>query len=264
MNQNNDDEYKLGFWSSQPFIDAANILVASDEPLRALKLLEGLPGYYRDHIPPEIQKVKDEILEKLATAHWYSKEPTVELSDPKELLETVKGMLRWEQIKTDVEDFNKIGLVPHIWDMASGGFWLPLCLRELGLKFTYDFIGMCHEMNQKAIKELGDIYRWRIPPNSPVISFMCEILEHLHFETDLKVEMLKAGYHNPDIIHISTPKFSFDTRIEKGNWRDHGTLGHLRTYTLRDFYSVCYKMFPGYQWLFLDSKILHARGCKNR
>jgi len=75
------------FWDSKPFMDAANILAASDEPLRAIDLLNNLPGFYRDHIPHEIQELKTKIYQDLATPIFYQKElPSPNYSNPDILL----------------------------------------------------------------------------------------------------------------------------------------------------------------------------------
>lgn len=250
----------LDFWDSKPFIDAANILVASDEPLRALKLLDNLPGYYRDFVPKEITKLKIEILKNIATNTLYSSG-----YDP--ILTTVSlennascTTLRWEKIRDDVKAFNEKEITPHIIDMGPGEYWLPQLLKHVGLKFTYDDITMSMDGKRAAQEHFKDYYSQQ-PTDRPTIFVACEIIEHLHHEEDIASECYKLKTR-PAIIHISTPRYTFDTRLARLHWKTFGPIGHLRTYTLTEFENVVCKMFPEYDFVSTDSRVLHLRGEK--
>ena len=97
---------------------------------------------------------------------------------------------------------------------------------------------------------------------APRIFIACEIIEHLHHERDIRTEFERAKAQ-ADIIHMSTPKYTFDGRIERLNWKEAGELGHLRTYTPAEFMRVVTRMFPEYTFALYDSQILHLRGLKN-
>lgn len=249
---------ELGFWKSEPFIEAANILVAADEPLRALHLLENLPGYYRDHIPKEIFQLKRDILKQIATNTFYALEPDSELPDPDNFLHHHGHILRWNLIKKDVEEFNKRGLIPHILDIGPGSFWLLACLDYLELGFTYNDISMSSKIQDRAKEKYKHRYLIEPPTNQPHIVFACELIEHLHHETDILAEIMRAKV-NPHIIHVSTPKYSYDCRPEKLNWKEHGDLGHLRTYTPAEFMMKIHNMFPDYEKYFHDGQIMHVQ-----
>lgn len=251
------------FFDSKPFIDAANILVAADEPLRALKLLEGLPGFYRDNIPSEIHELKRRIKRDLATPTFYMEEkPSPRYADdnavndiPKLFGEYVTTLLRGQLIQKDVLEMNHS--IPSILDLGPGEYWLPIGMKYLiGRLFSYKGVGLCNSNEAGARPFLDDLFPYLGKPN---IFVACELIEHLHHEDDIRTEFER---HAPDasIIHISTPKYSFDGRADQIQWENKKGLGHLRTYTPREFHNVVARMFPEFQWKLWDSQILHMRG----
>jgi len=247
------------FFDPKPFIQAANILTAADEPLMALKLLELLPGYYRDHTPAAITSFRAEILKCLVTANWYSKCHDTILH-PNHAVELINGTLRGREVFKDVAALNAKNIIPHITELAPGEFWLPIGLLALGCAFDYYPIGLNKEAEQKA-KEF--IAFTRPKPEQVKIYCAFEIIEHLHNESDIRVESERLGIV-PDIIHISTPLYSYDGRMESLNWiKDKKDLGHIRTYTPNEFAQVAMRMFSGYHWSLIPERVMHLRGNLN-
>lgn len=248
------------FFDIEPFIKAANILVAADEPLRALQLLDNLPGYYRDNIPEEVEKIRSEIYALLATPTFYTTNKYDAFVRADEAEETVDKLLRGQLIQADVKKYNDEGKTPHIVDLGPGEYWLPIGLKKKGLSFTYKDIGLCIEAKEKAAAHIGNL--WTEPAvDAPVIFVACELIEHLHHETDIRVEMEKLKL-KPDVIHISTPLYTFDGRKHRLEWQKQGDLGHLRTYTPKEFSETIVKMFPTHTWMLTVSQIMHMRGFK--
>lgn len=256
---------KCQFWDSQPFMDAANILVAADEPLRALKLLQELPGYYRDHIPVEIHDLSKKILKMLATPVFYAGNFwDTHVGDVEKAVASLDGLLRGILIKTDVEEYNKQGITPHIIDLGPGEYWLPIALSKKGYHFTYQGLGLCDIAAQKAKDILPGHLVDKNPENAKATIFVaCELIEHLHYENDILVEFERSEA-NADIIHLSTPKYTYDIGARQIQWEGKGCLGHLRTYTPREFQDVVCQMFTGYTWGYCDDYIMHLRGTKNK
>lgn len=250
------------FFSAKPFLDAADILVAADEPLRALDLLKNLPAYYRDKVPEEIQTKINRIYARLATPAFYSQNiHDHNVMSPPRSSATMDAILRGQLILKDVQD-NQDGTWPHIFDLGPGEYWLPIALKYKGLKFTYQDVGLNPEAKRRAEEYLkfgGENPRH---PKAPVIFVACELIEHLHHEEDLRVEYERNSVH-ADIIHISTPKYTWDGRQERLNWdREGGDLGHLRTYTPGEFVLKVTKLFPEFDWQFFDAKVMHLRGTR--
>jgi hypothetical protein len=160
-------------------------------------------------------------------------------------------------IHADVKFLNSRDKEPHVIDYAPGDFWLPILLKEDGLRFTYQPIYLSDKAFEKTKHLFEDRIRKEKMFNEPTIFVACEIIEHLPNENELKIEMLKA-YGRCDIIHISTPKHSFD--YECKDWRERKLLGHLRAYTPHEFFSKVQQIFSEYEdFDFYDSVILHAR-----
>lgn len=251
---------KLEFFDPTPWLQCADILAAGDEPLMALKLLELVPGFYRDHYPVLLQEKRAQIQAALTTPAWY----VTNYHDTKvreELaVSTVEGTLRGVNILEDVKNFNIQGLIPHIIDLGPGEYWLPIGLQKLGCEFTYQPIGLCSEAHEKAIQIIGSRIQAK-RAGRPEIFVACELIEHLHHEADIRSDCARAR-GNPDIIHISTPKYCFDGRAERINWSQFGELGHLRTYTPDEFRAAVLKMWPEYQWTYVDGQPMHMRGLR--
>ncbi len=241
----------------QCFLDAANELVRADEVEKALKLLEDfLPAYYRDNIPPEVIALRNEIMARIATPVSYV---TIEDSygpdlDDKHDMAAIS--LRGAMMCKDVKEWNDKGHSPHIVDFAPGEFWLPAMLKKQGLVFTYWPI----LLNKGALPKLKEHYADGIQENphedEPFIYVAFEIIEHLHNANDIKSESLRWK-RQPDVVHISTPCYSFDQSCM--NWRSRDLLGHLRAYSPGELHGILHKLFPEYDQTLTISQILHSR-----
>ena len=247
------------FFSLKPFLDAANILVAADEPMRALSLLDNLPGFYRDHIPAEVVELKNRIYSLLATPAFYATNPYDQLVRHETADQVVVSTLRGQLILKDVKDCNEKNQTPHIIDLGPGEYWLPIGLKKLSCKFTYKAIGLCNNAHLLAREHIAQEMDANPDPQSPRIFVACEIIEHLHHEQDLRVDLERNG-GNAQILHFSTPKYTFDGRASQLDWTKKGDLGHLRTYTPREFQLVVTRMFPEYNFSYVDSQVMHMRG----
>lgn len=254
---------KCEFFDVNPYLQVSNQLVAADEPLRALEVLKLVPGYYRDNPPPELEAQRLAILALLATPTFYANNVHDFRVQEEGAGDLVQGLLRGQLILKDVQDYNAKGLMPHLIDLGPGEYWLPIGLKKLGCKFTYLGVGLCEEAKRKAHEILKDNL-WSGVTDRPKIFVACEIIEHLHHEEDIAVEFGRLNA-NADIIHISTPKYTWDGRNVRLDWnKPDRDLGHLRTYTPGEFQNVVMRMFPrSYKWAYYDSTVQHMRGWKD-
>lgn len=253
------------FYKPQYQIDLANMLVAADEPMRALRVLSDMmPAYYRDQPPPELIRLMSQIHWRLATPAFYMKniyDMDINVDNAVLFLDT---LLRGQMIQKDVKDLNDQGKTPHIIDLGPGEYFLPIGLSKKGYNFTYQDIGLCGVAQERAKPHIEQHFKTNDEPvtDRPVIFVGCEILEHLHHEADIAVDCLRAnGGYTPDIIHISTPYGTYDGREDRINWMRYGDIGHLRTYTTDEFGKVVSEMFPRvYDWVVQKSQPMHIRG----
>lgn len=240
----------------QPFLDAANILVTADEIERALNLLDNLPAQYRDNQPPEVIALRNEIMARIATPVSYV---TIENSygpDLDDKHDMGKNSLRGQMLCKDVREWNDKGQAPHVVDFAPGEFWVPAMLHKAGLVFNYWPV----LLNKVALPKLEEMYADIIKPEpselEPFIYVAFEIIEHLWSANDIKAESLRWK-RQPDVVHISTPLYSFDQ--ECMNWRSRDLLGHLRAYSPQELHGILAKLFPEYDQTLTVSQIMHSR-----
>jgi hypothetical protein len=249
---------KFGEVSLQPIIDTVELLVQMDEVLNALKVLDMVPAYFRDHPHPAIQKLRDEINKRRTTPHWYQETSgdtvnPVECS-PVALNNTVRGKI----IKNDVVGFQSENKVPHLVDFGSGEHWLAHGLNIEGFKFTYRSISLNKKADELATKILGHLMRDNPEEGQPVIFVAGEIIEHLVDMTDIRQDFLRYC-PNADIVHFSTPCYCFDAKTP---WRERDGLGHIRAMTPREFQHEIITMFPEYDFGFVLHEIMHLRGVR--
>ncbi len=245
----------------KPLIAYCEQLLCADETLMALNLLDMVPGYYRDHYPKELLNLRREIMAKIATASFYATDRGCELNSTDEGSEAYINTLRAQLIVMDVKALNKAGRKPVVHDYAPGENWLAIVLEKQGLDFWYNPIYVNHPSNEKFKYR----YEKYLPDNSPVlldwlqapaIFSACEVVEHLHRPEEIRFDM-ERYIGKADVIHVSTPKYTFNPNVT--DWRSIGDLGHLRTWTPKEFFSFVGKTFPEYQIANYDSQILHAR-----
>ncbi len=239
------------------FIKAAEELLRADETLRALQLLDNLPAYQRDFVPPEVAALRRQIQKVIATPNFYATSRGYEMSAHDDSIYQMHKSLRGYLAVKEVQRINDNGLAPHIIDFAPGEYWLPAILDLKKLKFTYFPV----YLNHPSYEHYRDRFiKYCIPtalPDSPVIYFAGEVIEHLHKEDELRYEM-ERNHGLADVVHISTPCYTFD--INCTDWKAKGDLGHLRAYTPNEFAGKITTMFPEYGIACFQSQILHARG----
>lgn len=247
------------FFDSRPFIDAANILAASDDVLLALRVLDSLPGFYRDHTPKEIVDLKHKILAKMATPNYYVNNVNDSNIDPDVAQAQVEVLVRGQQVMNDVLAYNHEGLIPHIVDLGPGDYWLPIGLSRKRLMFTYQPIGICDKAKNTALRHINAYLKDEVPSDRPHIFIACEIIEHLHYDQEIRIEYNRAKV-SAEVIHISTPLYTFDGRAKELDWQKKEVLQHLRTYTPDELFQSAVRLFPEFKWEIIGSNILHARG----
>lgn len=241
-----------------------DVLVGADEVKMAESALKNLPGLWREKRPEWVIETERAILEKKGTPAFYRTNKWDNRVNPEHALELLRTTTRGQLIEKDVKAFADKKITPHLVDLGPGEYWLPIGLKMAGYPFTYYGIGLHPEAEAKAKEELTghwspDNQKWGAA--SPVIFVACELIEHLPEENDLRSDQLRFA-PGADIIHISTPYGTYDTRRERLEWRKFGDLGHLRTYTPREFADTISKMFPEYSWAYEAAQPQHMRGVK--
>jgi len=214
-----------------------------------------VPAYYRDHKIPELEALKNEVRERIATASFYATDQGFELSISDERCLEGAETLRALLVRQDVQRINAEGLTPHICDMGPGEGTLPLYLQHLGLKFTYSQVYVNQPTFDQTFTRFANV--WDKPKEDQIKIFVAtEVIEHLHCEDEIRFEMNRT-LGLADIVHISTPLYSFNPFVD--DWRTIGILGHLRAYTPHELQLTVTRMFPEYSFAYYKSQVQHMR-----
>lgn len=234
-------------------------LIHMDEVERALLVLENIPAEFRDSPPENLFKLRRQILASLCTAHAYMSSGLDAQVIPEHAIPNLHLNLRGKLIEAEVKKYNEQGKTPHIVDVGPGEYWVPIALKQLGYRFTYWDVAF-DAKTQSVAHPLLEM-RVSIPAvNQPRIFLALEIIEHLPAPSDLSVECLRHCQDWPERIHLSTPRYTYDTK-EK-DWRKPCGLPHLRAYTPTEFLSTARKLFPGYEWQIYSDRIMSLRGMR--
>lgn len=241
-----------------PFLEAANALAASDEMERAINLLDNLPGYYRLNPPAEVVELRNAIYKGLMNAREYISNPHDDMINIDRSVAVVNHVLRGKETLKDIKEANDKGITPHIVDMGPGEFWLPIGLKQLGAKFTYEPIALQKTVESKALAFLdGVVDVGTGKTNKWFLAY--EVIEHLPRESEIFMEYLKHG-GDFERVYLSTPFCTYGGGC--WNWKG-GQLGHFRTYTDAEFINIAAKMFRDYNWTYYENEIMLLKGIRH-
>lgn len=247
--------YPIKDFDHKSFIKAAEELLRSDETLMALKLLDMVPGYYRDNPIPEIHQLKREVMARLATSSFYATHVGMETEVTDEQCNAFLSSLRCKLISYDLQQCRG-GQHVEIYDHGPGEYWLPLMLKKQDFVFWYHPVYVNHATHVATKHRHQDVTSELQNSSAPKIWVACEIIEHLHDESEIRYEMeRRVGL--ADVIHISTPLYAFNPNMD--HWKNIGDLGHLRTYTPREFQTKINSIFPEYNFAYYQSQVQHIR-----
>lgn len=221
------------FFDPDVYLDAVEMMINADEVNRAFWMLDNMPAYYRDNVPSRAATMRVQLNEVLFTPVQY-----------KGVYDTLSidgeaAIANWPSRATIVEEeiikLNAKTIKPNIMELAPGQFWLPAGLKYKGLDFTYEHL---------SLDNFDHPFDKPWPSCAFNIFIAFELIEHLHCENEIYQNYLKFK-RTADMIMLSTPLYTFAGGMDKWQTRQ---LGHLRTYTPKEFVDKAAGMFPGYEW----------------
>lgn len=223
------------------YLDAVEMMIASDEVERAFHMLDNMPAYYRDNQPDRAVEIRSSLHKQLFTPTQYK-----DADDECEKIDPDKFNYwpgRASVVASILEHIKDSGKAANIMEIGPGSFWLPFVLRKAEFSFTYEYQSLTK-------RELP----FEKPKGDEVNIFIAfELIEHLSNELEIYQSYLKFK-KTADYVLLSTPLYTCGA-VNK-NWREH-SLGHLRTYTPHELLEKANKMFIGYNWkMFLDNTIV--------
>lgn len=259
-----DDPANLGrsaYFNLDNHIIAVEQLIASDEIEMALKLMDMIPAWHRENYPEELTEMKKILYKNLYDNFDYASDSD-EAGWTKEAAESQFGTAytfpRAEVLREIVARYNRQGETPWICELSTSHGLLPLGMAKEGHKFSFFGKNLNHQALVKLKDWLGPIWRHFPFDGQPKIFVFCEALEHAYRQEDLLNSYMKLGIEFDEIV-LSVPNGTLGGGLP--NWKTR-RLGHLRTYTVNEFFQLANKFFPGYEWKCFPSVSIVLHGMK--
>lgn len=233
------------------YLDSVEQMIMADEIQFALKMLENLPGWYRDNYPVRAIKIKQRLMKSLMFITDYASDESecvIDKSKVEDKILTIFCQPRGELIVKIIKQYNDQNLSPHIIEMGPADYWLPAGLQKADLKFSYKDITINKAAQEAAYASILDNTKHEPDPNSPHVFCAFEVIEHMWNPDEIAYHVYKLD-KIPDIIMVSTPKYCLGGGL--GNW-DSRELGHIRTWTPNELVNWAIRNFPQYSWTIVD------------
>lgn len=227
----------------EKYCDVVEMMIESDELIRALWMCDNPPGFYREFKSERLEQIRKDLYKQTVTVKDYINDKD-EYKDGKaeEIIDTTFTYPRYDVLAEYLSQLNLKGIIPNIYEACPASFWLPKMLRKAELQFQYDFMTINPQAEAKFNKE------WLCSPidqKQPWLFVCFETLEHLWNTQDILHIYIKAGI-DAQAIFLSTPLNTLcGGHPDKWSTRE---LGHLQTFTQQEFIEFAYKNFPGRQW----------------
>jgi hypothetical protein len=250
------------YWRLDAHIAAIEQMIRADEIQEALRMCDNVPGWWRDHYPAELERIKNTLFRQCYDQFDYA-------SDGDEAGWTKEDILaqafsaytypRADILAGEVRALNNTAETPWIFEISPSHGWLPLGFADKGLQFT--FCGK--NLNQPALNKIKHWLPEGVWADQPLAvqktMLVCfEALEHMWNPHDLEQAAKKIGVKF-DYIFLSTPKYTLGGGLP--DW-DTRRLGHVRTWTPNEFLRFADESFRGYAWHYYDAHSLVLKGVK--
>lgn len=233
----------------EPFLEVAEILVSKDETILALKVLDSLPGYYRDNPPQEVSDLKNLILSKITIPHDLLDDKRELPKDDSWSVRFMNGTMRGAQLKRVVKEFNDKNETPSIFEFGPGDGTFVIGLHVENFKFKYKCLSLNKESKEKIAEKIGDKYD-NYSKTDIFVAF--EVIEHLYNPIEIR-QVMNRLIGLPTYVLLSTPKYCFSEGTP--NWKEDG-IHHLVTFTPREFVNKATELFPEYEFYFADDPVM--------
>lgn len=226
---------------------AVEQMITAEEIETAFYMLEHMPAWYRDNMPIEAIKLREQLYTRLYTTLDYQ---AVDCS--KAIVGYSQGIYpgdfkisRVQAIIELVKELNRNNQNPHLVELGPGSYVVPFALMDAGCQFTYQAEGLNQANHELAIEKLAKYWDWWDEEcEKPTIFISLETIEHLHNPNEIYHYALKTGIAFDHLV-ISTPLYCWMGGF--GHWHQMD-LGHLRTYTPQEFANQVVKWWPGYSY----------------
>lgn len=242
------------------YIAAVEMMICSDEIERAFWMLDNPPAWWRENYPKELQDIKDTLYKNLYDGYDYGSDPD-EAGWTKEGAESQFGTAytypRAEILEALIRQHPNEAL--WICELSTSHGLLPLGLKKRGHSFNFFGKNLNHPALVKVKEWLGDeIWLEKPKENQKKVFVFTECLEHSYREADLLYSYKKLGI-DFDYVLLSVPCGTMGGGLQ--NWHSR-RIGHIRTYTKKEFELLAQSYFPNFEWIFYKSVSMCLLGRK--
>lgn len=249
------------YWTLKAHIDAVEQLIRADELQMAIQLIDMVPGWWRDNFPKELIEIRNTIYRQTYDQVEYATDDE-EADCPREM-----GEGQWTGAycypRAEILETLLLALKPNmpwILDLGCSHGNLPLGLIKAGHKFRYRGIGMNHRIIEK-LKSWTKGYWEDLPQDNQIKILTCfEVIEHCMNPMDVVHTAHKVGV-DFDHILLSVPMYCLGAGLP--DWKTR-RMGHVRTYTPKEFIDFAMKNWPGYTWQLYKSNSMVIHGTKGQ
>ena len=256
-----EDKANLGrplYFNVEKYLSCVEEMIGADEITQALQMLDNMPGWYRDNKPIRAVEIKKKLLKQLYTPNDYAFGDSLpyQINNLEETINLGRAKIAIEL----VQRLNQDGIIPHITELAPGTFWLPLGLQKRECQFTYKAIALSPH-RPPDVAELEFVSRSVEDfTTAQTHLFVCyELIEHLSQPIEIYQNYLKADKPFTHIL-LSTPRYTVSSAAPDWYNKD---LGHLRTYTPREFAQFATDYWPDFKWTLVDGNVMVLVGEKS-
>jgi hypothetical protein len=249
------------YFNLEMHINAIEGMIRSDEIQIALQMCDQVPGWYRDHYPPELEAIKNTLYRQCYDQIEYATD------DEEANCTRAFGEAQWDNgymfpraeiISKIIRKMNEEDQIPWIYDLGCSHGNLPLGLIKAGHTFTYRGAGMNFRIQEKVKSWVGERWAENPLPDRPKILYCTEVLEHCFNPHDIVHSAHKIGVEF-DVIILSVPMYTLGGGLPDWNTR---RIGHVRTWTPKEFADFADSAFRGYQWELTLSDSMVLKGMR--
>lgn len=239
------------YFNLKYYLSVVEMMINADEVTKALWLLDNPPSWFKDHEPEEMTMMRRVLHRKLFTNTDYMVKVD-HAAKGKDVFDECYP--RSHAVAHYVKEFNDNGVTPHIFELGPNCHWLPIGLELRGHKFTYKGV----DLDRSQLETINKAPWWSEEPNHPTIFVCFEVIEHLNNPADIRHYMEQLMIE-PSYIMLSTPMYCYNGGLPNWFTRD---LGHLRTYTPKEFTLFATENFPKYDFEIIEHHCMVLIGKK--
>lgn len=254
---------KPKYFDPDHYLDSVEQMVAADEIVLALQMIDNMPGYYRMNPYPRAVELKKKIHQFTLGLYGYILDEYETYENSLRHQKKLNPQADWDNFGLAamidipfcfprgpltieaVKKLNDEGKIPHIYEMGPANYYLPYGLHSKGLKFTY----FADSLNKVAFADhserLKKLNVWKEKPDDGQFQiFVCfETIEHLWNIDDIHFQYHRYNC-NADMIFVSTPCGT----LLGGLPNLDRELGHIRTFTPKELFLIVNRWWPDYDW----------------